>query len=101
MISDEDVEADDGGLGVIVEGCRWKDRIVRFLLLGIVEVHQAMLFSKNCNQYVRKYKPNMLVIMETSCDPSKSTKSFNRMGYDDIVVVVNESFVGGIVVPDW
>lgn len=58
-------------------------------------------FFKNGNQYVRKYKPNMLVIMETSCDPSKSTKSFNRMGYDDIVLVVNESFVGGIVVPDW
>lgn len=36
--------------------------------------------------------------METRCDTSKLTNSFNRMGYHSIAIVANEGFVGGIIV---
>lgn len=32
--------------------------------------------------YVDKYKPNMLVIVKTRCDPSKMRNSLRRPGYD-------------------
>lgn len=55
-------------------------------------------FFRYCSQYVLKYKPKVLMIMETMCNPNKLNKSFTRTGFDDIISVENKGFACGIMV---
>jgi hypothetical protein len=55
-------------------------------------------FYRYCNQYVVTWKPVMLVIMETRCNPDKLKKTFNLMGYDGFLATENSGFAGGIIV---
>jgi hypothetical protein len=55
-------------------------------------------FYRYCNQYVVTWKPLMLVIMETRCNPDKLKRTFNLLGYDGFLATENSGFASGIVV---
>jgi hypothetical protein len=45
---------------------------------------------------VALYKPIMLIIMETRCDPNKLRRSFSLLGYDDYSATEVQGYAGGI-----
>ncbi|XP_058778740.1 uncharacterized protein LOC131652797 [Vicia villosa] len=53
-------------------------------------------FYRYCKSYVDRFKPCMLVIVETRCDPSIITKSLKKLGYDTFESSSNRGFAGGI-----
>jgi hypothetical protein len=55
-------------------------------------------FFSACKHYVSSYKPIMLVIVETRCDPNKLKSTFQSLGYDNLVATEVQGFAGGIVV---
>jgi hypothetical protein len=55
-------------------------------------------FYRVCKHYVSINKPAMLVIMETRCDPLKLRRTFELLGFDDMVSTEVRGFAGGIVV---
>jgi hypothetical protein len=55
-------------------------------------------FYRYCKQYVVSFKPVMLVIVETRCDPTKLCRTFNLLGYDGFIATEVDGFAGGIVV---
>jgi hypothetical protein len=54
-------------------------------------------FYRYCNQYVVSHKPDILVIMETRCDPEKLRNTFCLMGFDGFEASAGSGYVGGIV----
>jgi hypothetical protein len=54
-------------------------------------------FYRFCKHYVTLYKPIMIVIMETRCDPNKLRRSFSLLGYDDFSATEVQGYAGGIV----
>lgn len=44
------------------------------------------------------YRPGVFVFMETRCDPLKLHKSLKKLGFKQFFSVVNDGFVGGIIV---
>jgi hypothetical protein len=55
-------------------------------------------FYRYCKQYVATWKPLILVIMETRCNPVKLKRTFNLLGYDGFLSTDNSGYAGGIVV---
>jgi hypothetical protein len=55
-------------------------------------------FYRYCKQYVTMYKPVMLVIVETRCDPNKLCRTFDLLGYDGFSATEVNGYAGGIVV---
>ncbi|XP_045810455.1 uncharacterized protein LOC123904892 [Trifolium pratense] len=55
-------------------------------------------FYRNCKQYVDKYKPVLIVIMETRTSPLNLRRSFELLGYDGYQYANNNGFAGGIIV---
>jgi hypothetical protein len=55
-------------------------------------------FLRYCKQYVTSWKPSMLVIMETRCDPNKLKRTFNLLGFDGFLASEAVGYAGGIVV---
>ncbi|XP_058784715.1 uncharacterized protein LOC131659557 [Vicia villosa] len=53
-------------------------------------------FYRYCKIYVDRFKPSMLVIVETRCDPNIITKSLMKLGYDTFKIISNWGFAGGI-----
>ncbi|XP_058756417.1 uncharacterized protein LOC131629650 [Vicia villosa] len=54
-------------------------------------------FYRYCKQYVDLYHPSMIVILKTRCDPNLLKNSFSKLGFDEIMVVDNRGYSGGIV----
>ncbi|XP_058766533.1 uncharacterized protein LOC131640142 [Vicia villosa] len=58
--------------------------------------------GKDFYRYVKHfndvYKPIILVIMETRCDPHRAAKTLKKIGFDDYVINSNNGFAGGIIV---
>jgi exonuclease III len=55
-------------------------------------------FYRYCKQYVNNWRPVMLVVMETRCNPDKLKRTFNLLGYDGFLAAENSGFSGGIIV---
>ncbi|XP_058726963.1 uncharacterized protein LOC131598369 [Vicia villosa] len=55
-------------------------------------------FFRYCKQYIDNYKPGVLVIVETRCNPSIPIKALRRLGYDSMESIDNTGYAGGIVV---
>lgn len=55
-------------------------------------------FYRYVKQYIVVYKPNILVIMETRCEPNRVAKVLKKLGFDDIVSNSNDGYAGGIIV---
>ncbi|XP_058784670.1 uncharacterized protein LOC131659504 [Vicia villosa] len=54
-------------------------------------------FYRYCKNYVNQYKPAMMIVVETRCNPTLPSKAFKKLGYDMIESSVNNGFTGGII----
>jgi exonuclease III len=52
-------------------------------------------FYRFCKQYVVANKPDILVILETRCDPEKLRKTFNLLGYNGYDFTEVRGYAGG------
>jgi hypothetical protein len=55
-------------------------------------------FYRNCKQYVDKYKPNLIVIMESRTSPSNLQRTFQLLGFDGYQFADTNGYAGGIIV---
>ncbi|MCH80961.1 hypothetical protein A2U01_0001739, partial [Trifolium medium] len=51
-----------------------------------------------CKQYISMYKPALLVLVETRCDPLSLERTFKLLGYDGLVASEAHGYAGGIAV---
>ena len=45
-------------------------------------------------------KPQMIVIVETRCEPAKLERAFQRPGFNGFLTTDNQGYAGGVIV-DW
>lgn len=50
------------------------------------------------NQYALQHKPEVFVVMETRCDPTKLGSPLKRMRFGNILSAENNGFTGSIVI---
>ncbi|PNX89465.1 hypothetical protein L195_g045585, partial [Trifolium pratense] len=88
--SDEFVDANEHGL----EGNSDSDMEI----VGDTPSAANTSFYRYCKHYVASYKPVMVVIMETRCDPNRLRRTFMLLGFDKFIATEVEGYSGGIVV---
>lgn len=67
------------------------------LIWNCREVSSSGLY-RTCKQYLDMYRPRILVIMETRCDPNKLEKTFQLLGSDGWCCTNIRGYAGGLVV---
>ncbi|XP_058769166.1 uncharacterized protein LOC131643032 [Vicia villosa] len=55
-------------------------------------------FYRVCKKYLDSFKPKMIVVVETRCDPTKLMNSFKKLGFDSFLSNCNQGYAGGICV---
>ncbi|PNX73217.1 ribonuclease H [Trifolium pratense] len=55
-------------------------------------------FLRYCKQYMTTWRPVMVVIVETRCDPNRLKRTFNLLEFDGFLASDVDGYAGGIVI---